>query len=174
MHVLLLILGALGGAAFWIYRISQAAPHVADAAQTLSNIPRRRRHARAVNRRGMDLVETPLEAATVLLLVVSRMSEDRRLSSEEHAEIEDLLVREMAMERDDADGLIRQMDIAQSELTLPESALFPMVEILQGTIERRDARRLSAMMESVAAVHGQTPEQAEFIRRYGERMNLNG
>ena len=174
MHILALIIGTALGVIFWLTRASRGASEVADAAQTLANLPRRRRHAKAVNRRGLDLVESPMEAATVLMLAVSRMSEDRRLSTDERAEIESLLIREMTLERDDADGLVRQMDIAQTEVTLPESTLFPMVDILREAIDKSDARRLAAMLESVAAVHGQTPEQAEFIRRYSERMGLLG
>ncbi len=174
MHILALIIGTAFGVLFWLNRASRGASEVADAAQTLANLPRRRRHAKAVNRRGLDLVEDPIEAATVLMLAVSRMSEDRRLSTDERAEIESLLIREMKLDRDDADGLVRQMDIAQSDVTLPESTLFPMVDILRDAIGKDDARRLAAMMETIAAVHGQTAEQAEFIRRYSDRMGLLG
>ena len=174
MHILLLLLGAVGTAAFWLYRASRAAPDVIDAAQTVANLPRRRRHARAVNRRGLALVETPVEAATVLMLAVSRMGADRRLSEAERAQVERLLVEEMRLHPDDADGVVRQMDIAASDVTLPESTLFPMVDILREHIDREDAQRLAGMMERVAGVDGETAEQREFIRRYRERMNLLG
>lgn len=172
MHILLLVLGGLATAAFWIYRIGRVAPDVVDAAQTVANMPRRRRHAKAVNRRGLDLVETPVEAATVLMLSISRMSDDRRLSPTERAAIEGLLVSEMRLEADEADGLVLQMEMVHAEVTLPESALFPMVDILKDSIERDDARRLRGMLETVSEVDGQTQEQREFIRRYAERMGI--
>ena len=174
MHILLLVLGGLATAAFWIYRAGKVAPDVLDAAQTVANMPRRRRHAKAVNRRGLDLVETPVEAATVLMLAISRMSEDRRLSDAERSEIERLLIREMRLERDEADGLVLQMEVVHDDVTLPESALFPMVDILRESIERDDARRLADMLTQVSVVEGQTAEQRDFIRRYRERMGIGG
>ena len=173
MHVLLLILGAIGTISFYLWRASQAAPHVIDAAQTVANLPRRRRHAKAVNRKGLDLVETPVEAATVLMLSISRMGDDRRLSPAEREMIEGLLVSRMQMEPDDADGLVLQMEMVQDAVTLPETALFPMTDILRAEIDRKDARGLAEMMEAVAQVDGETAEQREFIRRYRERLNLS-
>ena len=172
MHILLLVLGGLATAAIWIYRAGRVAPDVIDAAQTVANMPRRRRHAKAVNRRGLALVETPVEAATVLMLSVARMADDRRLSPAERERIESLLVSEMRLEPEDADGMVLQMEIVQDDVTLPETALFPMTDILRDTVERDDARRLLGMMEAVARVTGPNPEQTEFLRRYAERMGL--
>lgn len=172
MHILVLIIGTALGVLFWLSRMGRGAGDVVDAAQTLSNMPRRNRHRRAVNRRGLSLVDTPVEAATILMLATARMSEDRRLSSRERARIERQLVLHMQMEADDADGLTRQMEMVHDEVTLPEAVLFPMVDILLPAIEKDDARRLADMMNAVAEVHGKTQEQAEFVRRYRERMGL--
>ncbi|GHA91900.1 hypothetical protein GCM10009069_13890 [Algimonas arctica] len=174
MHIIVLIIGTALGVMFWLNRMGRGAGEVIDAAQTLSNMPRRNRHRRAVNRRGMALVETPVEAATVLMLSISRMSEDRRLSSRERARIERQLVLHMQMEADDADGITRQMELVHDDIILPEATLFPMVDILLPAIGKDDARRLADMMNAVAEVHGKTHEQAEFVRRYRERMGLGG
>lgn len=172
MHILALIIGTAVGLIFWLTRISRGASEVADAATTLANLPRRNRHRKAVNRRGLNLVETPVEAATILMLSISRMSTDRRLSESEREMIERQLVRNMHMDRDNAEGLTLQMEMVQSEVTLPESSLFPMVDILLPEIDKTDARRLADMMNAVAEVAGKTPEQAEFVRRYRERMGI--
>ena len=174
MHILALIIGTAVGLVIWLSRASRGASEVADAAQTIANIPRRRRHMKAVNTRGLGLVRSPVEAATVLMLSVSRMSDDRHLSDAERRMIERLLVTEMALEPDDADGLVLQMELVHDDVTLPETALFPMVDLLLDTIEKSDARRLAGMLNAVAEVHGKTHEQAEFIRRYRERMGLLG
>ncbi|MGB3455221.1 MAG: TerB family tellurite resistance protein [Litorimonas sp.] len=172
MHIILGILTAVGAVIFFLARLSRNAGDIADGAQTLSNLPRRLRHAKAVNRSGLDLVETPLEAATVLMIAVTRMSEDRRFSDAERRAVEDELVTQMHLHRDDADGLVRQTDILQSEITLPENTLFPMVDILRDHIDRTDAQRLAKMMDRVAQVEGPTQEQTVFIHRYRERMGL--
>lgn len=174
MHVLLLLLGGAATIFFYLSRISRGAQDVADAAQTISNIPRRRRHAKAVNTRGLALVQSPVEAATVLMLSISRMSDDRRLSDRERAMIERQLVSQMAMESEDADGMVLQMELVHEDVTLPETALFPMVDILLNSIDKADARRLAGMMNAVAEVHGKTHEQLDFIRRYRNRMGLLG
>lgn len=172
MHILLGLLTLVGTIVFLLARLSRNASDIADGAQTLSNLPRRMRHAKAVNRRGLALIETPLEAAIVLMIAVTRMSEDRRFSTAEHEAIEIELVSHMQLDQDDADGLIRQIEIVQSETTLPENTLFPMVDILRDHIDRDDANRLASMMERVATVEGPTAEQREFIRRYRDRMGL--
>lgn len=174
MHILVLIIGTALGVVFWLSRLSRGAGTVIGAAESLANMPRRNRHRRAVNRRGLTLIETPVEAATVLMLSISRMGEDRRLSSKERARIERQLVLHMQMEADDADGLIRQMEMVHDDITLPEAPLFPMVDILLPAIGKDDARRLADMMNAVAEVHGKTHEQAEFVRRFRNRMGLGG
>lgn len=173
MHILGLIIGTAIGLIFFLTRLGRGASTVIDAAQTLSNMPRRNRHRRAVNRRGLSLIKSPVEAATVLMLSISRMGEDRRLSSQERARIERQLVLHMQMDPDDADGITRQMEMVHDDVTLPEATLFPMVDILLPAITKDDARRLADMMNAVAEVHGKTHEQAEFVRRYRARMGLN-
>ena len=172
MHILALLISAVVAGLLFMNRIGRGPNEVADAAQTIANIPRRNRHRRAVNRRGLALVETPTEAATVLMLSIARMGEERRLSKPEREMIERHLVRNMRLDRDDADGTVRQMELVHDDVVLPETALFPMVDILLDTIDKGDARRLVDMMYGVADVHGRTQEQVEFVRRYRERMNL--
>lgn len=174
MHIIILIASTALGVMFWLSRMGRGASDVVDAAETLANMPRRHRHRRAVNRRGLALVQNPIEAATVLMLSISRMSDDRRLSSLERERIERQLVVHMQMDADDADGIIRQMELVHDDVTLPEATLFPMVDILLPDVSKDDARRLASMMNAVAEVHGKTQEQAEFVRRYRERMGLGG
>lgn len=172
MHILLGMLTLLGGVIFFLARLSRNASDIADGAQTLSNLPRRMRHAKAVNRNGLDLIETPLEAAIVLMIAITRMADDRRLSNSERAAVERELVTRMQLNQDQADGLIRQIDVLQSEVTLPENTLFPMVDILRDNIDIDDARGLAGMMERISTVEGPSAEQREFIRRYRDRMGL--
>jgi len=64
MHIILAIAGAIAGILFWMSRVSRSASDIADAANTIANIPRRRRFSKKFNKSGYDLVETPIEAAT--------------------------------------------------------------------------------------------------------------
>ncbi len=158
---------------FWLSRAVRGAGDIADTANNIANIPRKRRFQKAANKSGFDLVESPIEAATVLMIATARMSDERRITDKSEAEIITQLCDNMQLEKDDADGLYRQMHSLTYDVVLPENALFPMLKILQSEIDRKDAESLAQMMEAVgASVHNINTEQKEFIRRFRERMNL--
>ena len=173
MHIILAIAGAIAAILFWMSRVSRSANDIADAANTIANIPRRRRFSKKYNKAGYDLVETPVEAATVMMIAAARMSLDKRVTQAAEHEIINQLDEHMHLNREEADGLYRQMHSLTYNITLPESALFPMTDILKRDINRDEAEKLALMMESVARLDSTANnEQSEFIRRYRERMGL--
>jgi len=173
MHIILAIAGAIAGILFWMSRVSRSATEIADAANTLANLPRRRRFSKKFNKSGYDLVESPIEAATILMIAAARMSHEKRVTKPAEIEIIKQLTQNMQLSEDDADGLYRQMHSLTYDITLPESALFPMADILKRDIDRNEAKDLSLMMESVARLDTTAnDEQSEFIRRFRERMGL--
>jgi len=173
MHIIIAIAGAIAGILFWMSRVSRSANDIADAANTLANIPRRRRFSKKFNKSGYDLVETPIEAATVMMITAARMSYEKRVTEPAEQEITKQLTENMQLSTDDADGLYRQMHSLTYDITLPESALFPMVNILKNNIDRDEAEDLARMMEAVARLDATAnQEQSEFIRRFRDRMGL--
>ena len=173
MHIILVIAGAIAGILFWISRVSRSASEIADAANTIANIPRRRRFSKKYNKSGYGLVETPIEAATVMMIATARMSHEKRVIEPAETEIIRQLHKNMQLTEDDADGLYRQMHSLTYDIALPESALFPMIEILKRDIDRDEAEGLASMMESVARLDATANhEQSEFIRRFRDRMGL--
>ena len=172
MHILAGLIITAATIIWWISRASRGAGDVIDVAETVANLPRRMRHRKAVNQSGLSLVRTPLEAATILMIAITRMADDRRLSDIERRQVAAELTGHMALEPDVADGVILQMEMIHTDVTLPESTLFPMVDILKDGIDRNDARALALMLGRVAGVTGPTAEQQNFIRRYQERMGL--
>ncbi|MGB0908093.1 MAG: TerB family tellurite resistance protein [Maricaulaceae bacterium] len=173
MHFVIGTLIAIATLVFWLGRASQGAREIASTANELANLPRKRRFAKNYNKRGHDLIETPLEAATVMLLATARMSDERCVTENAELAIVSALRADMHLSTEDADGIMRQIAGITHDIVLPESALFPMVKIFRDHIEREDATRLAAMMESVAAVDGgANTEQKEFIRRFREHMGL--
>lgn len=173
MHIILAIAGAIAGILFWMSRVSRSANEIADAANTIANIPRRRRFSKKYNKFGYDLVETPIEAATVLMIATARMSEDKHVTKSAEMEIVKQLNENMQLSKDDADELYRQMYSLTYDITLAESALFPMVEILKRDIDRDEAKDLALMMEAVARLDATANhQQSEFIRRFCDRMGL--
>lgn len=173
MHILLLILGAIGTILFWYFRIGGRAHHISDAATKAANLPRQRRFAKAHGRQGLALVEGPVEAATALMISAAKSGDDRYMSETARGVIEGNLVNEMQLRPEDADGIVRQVHTLLRDVNLPETALFPMVDILRKHVAHQDALALSDMIRTAAEADGpMNVLQREFLRRYRERMDL--
>eukprot|EP00919_Chromeraceae_sp_WS-2016_P081948 GHVR01193442.1.p1 GENE.GHVR01193442.1~~GHVR01193442.1.p1 ORF type:complete len:175 (+),score=10.23 GHVR01193442.1:164-688(+) len=172
MHILG-ILTTIAIAIFWISRAARGSRDIVDVASSLANLPRKRKFQKLHGKSGYALVETPIEAATVLMIAVARVDSLRGVSEAEIAAITLQLEQNMQLGTEAADGIYRQMYNLTHEIILPETALFPMVDILKNSIDRDDALQLARMMERVATCETiATTEQMEFIRRFKERMNL--
>lgn len=175
MHIVLGVLAAIAGIIFYISWAARSASDLADSANELGNLPRKLRYRKKAGKQGLDLVNGPVEAATVLMIAVARMDRLGRVTDTQSREIAEALVSDMQLERAYAEDLIVQMRSLSQHLNQPDSTLFPMIRILQQTIGRDDAKDLAAMLKRVAAVEGQIePDQSSFIRRYEDRMGLLG
>ena len=173
MHILIAILGLAAGA-FWYFRVfSQGASEVADAATTIANIPRRRRFAKAARTEGYALLETPVEAATALLVSLAKMGRAKAVTDAERARILKTLTGFMHQERDEADDLLTQIEAFLFTRIQHMDAVAPCVRILHPALERGIAEGLADEMEELAATDGAaTADQVRFIANYRERMGL--
>lgn len=172
MHIIG-ILTTIAIAIFWVSRAIRGSRDIADAARHFKNRPRQNKFRKLHGKSGYSLVETPVEAATILMIATARLDTLRGVSEAEIAAITLQLENHMQLDTETADGIYRQMYNLTQNITLPETALFPMVDILKTSIERDDAIELAQMMDRVANCETPaTAEQKEFIRRFKERMNL--
>ena len=158
MHILAIILGILGAAFWWALRLSAHRKNIGDAANMAhgaviqaKNYPRKRRFRKAHNKAGFDLIESPIEAATVLMIMIARAGESRRIDDAERSVMEAQLTANMQLTADEADGTIRQMDSLTHDIVLPESSITPMTKILRDSISRDDAQYLADMLAQVAS-----------------------
>lgn len=175
MHIVIGILATIAGIIFYLNRISRSAGDLVDTANEIGNLPRRLRYRKKAGKQGLDLVETPIEAATVLMISIARMDRLGRVSDSQCQAITSELIKNMQIGRDYADDLIIQMRSLSQYLNQPDSALFPMVKLLQNDISRDDAKVLSGMMGRIAATdEPMSPDQKDFIRRFEDRMGLLG
>lgn len=181
MHILAIIIGILGAGFWWALRLSAHRKNIGDAANMArgavvqaKNLPRQRRFKKAHNKSGFDLVETPVEAAAVLMIMIARAGDSRRIDDIEREVIEAQLTTNMQLSADDADGTIRQMDSLTHHIVLPESSITPMTKVLRQFIDREDARELADMLAQVAAA-SDAPDinQKDFLRRFREGFDLN-
>ena len=138
------------------------------------NLPRQRRFRKAHNKAGFELVETAVEAATVLMIMIARAGSSRRIDDKERDVIEDQLVANMQLSADDADGMVRQWDSLTHDIVLPESSITPMSKVLHDFIGRDDASDLADMLAQVAAAESDVDiNQKEFLRAFREGFDLN-
>ena len=181
MHILAIILGLLGAGFWWTMRIAANRKNIGDAANMArgaviqaKNLPRQRRFRKAHNKAGFELVETAVEAATVLMIMIARAGSSRRIDDKERDVIEDQLVANMQLSADDADGMVRQWDSLTHDIVLPESSITPMSKVLHDFIGRDDASDLADMLAQVAAAESDVDiNQKEFLRAFREGFDLN-
>lgn len=177
MHIIGLII-AVATAIFWLGRAARGARDVADFAQGVANMPRRNRFRNKASKRGIDLVDDPREAATILMLCVARLS---RYSQQHGGMISDTSVQKiigvlqsyMKISGREADELVTQMRWTAQELVQPETALLPMTSILRDGINHAEAEDLSDMLRKISHADGDaTPAQRAFIDKFRERTGL--
>jgi len=182
MHILLGFLAILGTALWWMIRLSANRRDIGDAANMIhgaavkaKNMPRQRRFRKAHNKTGFELIETPVEAATVLMIMIARAGESRRIDPTARKVMEAQLSTNMQLSTDDADGLIRQMDSLTYDIVLPETSITPMTKVLREFISRDDAGDLANMLVQVASADGDAPDinQTDFLRAFREGFDLN-
>jgi len=181
MHILAIIFSILGALFWWGIRLSANRRNIRDAAHMArgaviqaKNLPRQRRFKKAHNKNGFDLIETPIEAATVLMIMIARAGSSRRIDDSARDVIEAQLIANMHLSADDADGTIRQIDSLTHDIVLPESSITPMNKILREFISRDDARDLADMLKQVAMSEGNMDQNQEnFLRHFREGFDLN-
>jgi len=173
MHVIISALTAAAILIWWLGRAAKNAHHITDAAQELSNLPRKLRHRKKAGKQGLALVENPVEAAAVLLIAIARMDDLGKVTDNQQSAIATVLKDRMDMSWGDADDMVIQMRSLSQYLNQAESALYPMVDLLRNKINQDEATELSSMMQEIAVT--ETPinlDQTQFIHSFEERMGI--
>ena len=179
MHIIGIII-AVASAIFWVSRAARGAKDVADAASGLKNMPRRMKFKKNASKRGIDLIDNPMEAATILMVCVARLSDysqshDGLISPETQNRIIETLKSYMKISSGEADELLTQMRWSVKDLVQPETALVPMSNVLTGQINRAESDDLSDMLRKISHADGQpNSEQRSFITKFRERAGLTG
>lgn len=179
MHILGFII-ALATAVFWVGRAARGAKDIADVASGFRNMPRRNRYKNRASKRGMELIDDPMDAATILMVCVARLSDyseahDGLISDITQACIVSLLVKNMHLSDREADELLTQMRWTTKNFVQTDTALVPMTNILTKSINHADAEDLSGMLREISCAYGsENAAQKNFINRYRDRIGLTG
>lgn len=173
MHFIIAALGIAASLIFYFRVIRSGAQEIGDAAQTVANLPRKRRYQKAVRTSGYKLLESPLEAAVALMVSVANLGIPRSISEEERAAMREALTRDMEQSHHDADDVITQVEAMLYDKLHPQDAVAPCVRILFPALERTDARTLAATLDRIAAAGAPPqPDQIRMIANFRERMDL--
>ena len=177
MHIIGLII-AVASAIWWISRAARGAQDVANMAQGLANMPRRNRFRNKAAKRGIDLIDDPREAATILMVCVARLSKYAQqnagaVSDASLQKIAGVLQSYMKISGREADELVTQMRWSAQDLVQPETALLPMSNILRDSVNHAEAEDLSDMLREISHADGNaTPAQKAFIEKFRQRTGL--
>ena len=177
MHIIGIII-AVASAIFWLSRAARGVNEVADAANNLANMPRRFGFRKRASKRGIDLIDTPQDAATILMVSLANLSDyaaghDGIPSEAATNRIVNCLKKYMNLRENDARELLTQMRWSVKDLVQPDTALAPMTNVLTGTISRDEADDVSDMLRHISHADGEpNPEQRAFIARVRERLGL--
>ena len=172
MAAMLGILTTFAFLVFWASRAAQGVHHITDAVGQLANLPRKLRYQKRAGRCGLDLIEDPREAATVLMVATARLSGDGRVSMAENECIETIVRDDLTWSENDVDEFVHNIRWLTRGYKQPDTMLRPMVKALKTSVSNDEAKSLRDMMQRVAAIGDPTQAQIDLIRRYSDGMNL--
>jgi len=109
MHILAILFGIVSFIAVWYYRIKvlrDAASDGKKVVETVANLPRKMRFKSRSGKAGLDVVDDPREAATILMLEIAQAR--GTLTSKQEAAIRAEIMHQFDFTESDADELIAQ------------------------------------------------------------------
>ena len=173
MHLVIGILIAAASLVYWLGMASRGAREISNLAHDVKNMPRRRKFKKSASKEALDLIDDPVDAAAILMIAVARSGNDKRVSDDEYDVIKHLLAHHMQMPEPHAEDLLIQLKALTQHVTLQDTLLFAMIDVLRGKIDTDEALGLADMMREVALADGSmNNDQSEIIRRFKERMGV--
>lgn len=173
MHFIIGVLIAIASLIYWLGMASRGAREISGLANDVKNMPRRRKFQKQASQTALDLIESPVDAAAVIMIAVARSDGDGSVSGDEADMICMLLEKEMQLSEDDAADLLLQLKALTQQIILQDTLLLNMVDVLRGNIRHDEALELAKMMERVAQSDGPASlDQKEIIRRFKDRMGV--
>ncbi|WP_300532466.1 TerB family tellurite resistance protein [Maricaulis sp.] len=175
MHILLGLVGAIAAIGIWIYRIraaADAASQVADLAGEAANLPRKMRFRSKARRNGLDVIDDPREAATVLMLCIVRV--DGEVTAAHKEAIAGQMVTRFELDRDASEEILARASWHVSELVDETNAINKMVDFIIERVGRDEMPALMQMLEAAASIDGEpSAYQQAYIKRCRMRAGLH-
>lgn len=178
MHILIAVIGLLTALAVWYWRLKmlgEVASKGMDAAETLANLPRRLAFKRKSGKSGLQIVDDPREAATILMLQVAQGQ--GALTEKQKATIQSEIVNNFQFSETDAEELIEHALWISAEAGKPHATVSRMTDFVQHApgLGPKEIVDLDSMLVTVSEAEG-SPNAAQldllalFRRKAGLRV----
>ncbi|AZU02569.1 hypothetical protein X907_0018 [Glycocaulis alkaliphilus] len=168
------ILGVLGTAAFIFWRIhiaSQAARDLADLAGEAANLPRKMRFRSKANRRAVETIDDPREAAAVLIFGVAACAGP--ITEPDRAAMTHDMARLFGISEADATELAARAAWHVSGMVDPLNAVNRLTDIVVENAGNEALSSLSPVLQASAArTEMQSADQSAFIAKFRRRAGL--
>mgnify|MGYP001792424656 CR=1 FL=1 len=176
MHILFAFLGLLAALAVWYWRLrmlGRVARGGIEVAETVANLPRRIAFKRKSGKSGLQIVDDPREAATILMLQVAQAG--RALSEKQKASIQAEIVNNFEFTDTEADELIEHALWISAEAGKPHATVSRMTDFVQHApgLGPKEIVDLDGMLVSVSEAEGSPdPEQLDLLALFRRKAGL--
>ena len=178
MHILIAILSLLAALAVWYWRLrmlGRIARGGVEVAETVANLPRRIAFKRKSGKSGLQIVDDPREAATILMLQVAQAG--GALTEKQKISIQTEIVDNFEFSETEADELIEHAQWISEDAGKPHATVSRMTDFVQHApgLGPKEIVDLDSMLGSVSEAEG-SPEPAQldllalFRRKAGLRV----
>ena len=134
--------------------MAEAARELEGIAKTAANLPRKLAFKRKTGKAGLQLVDDPREAATILMVEIGRAG--REWSRETRDVIEDIIIREFELESEDAEALIAHATFLLRDGPVADAVVTRMSKMIlqQDAIGPKEIVDLDGMLVAVSEADG--------------------
>ena len=176
MHILGIIFGILTAIGIWSWRLRMAKRGLDETrkfAQAARNYPRKRRFESKVKQAGLDAIEDPREAATVMMMEVARAAGE--VTTEHKAVMRAEIMQNFELSEEDANELVVAAGWLGRDAPAPHVVMQKMSRFVLNFpgLGPKQFVDLSNMLDEVALIEGGPfEEQVALIRIYRENAGL--
>lgn len=176
MQIVALIIAIAGGIALWSWRAqraAEAARELEGIARTAANLPRKLAFKRKTGKAGLQLVDDPREAATIMMVEIGRAG--RELSLDTRQVIEEIIIKEFELEPEDADALVAHAQFLLRGGPVADAVMTRMSKMIfdQPAIGPKEIVDLDSMLVAVSEADGlPNPDQLSLLQTFRNLVGL--
>lgn len=161
VNLIIIVLGGIAAAIFWLYRMKKAADAGREVYTEVRDSIRHGRWAKKADARLIESLDDPREAAAILMVQIA--SYDGEVTAAQKARIEDLMEQTFQCAGDEAQGLYSFGRMAVGQINDAANSLNQILRPIQGQLTDAEKRDLVRMLEAVSEVEGEPNERQRLL-----------